>query len=401
MRNFYIYLAIFLTSVTVIICGLLFLLLNDAGSLDKVIPAEANLYLKTNSSFIKDVPSQKKALLYAFLENNSRLVGQKWKNSMENTLGSVGLFTIKNEFLGVTKANKQNLDNLVQNEIPYSIHNDFAFFPSFNHSKTYLYQESWYKDTKKVFNFSNLTAYIKDVSFLKQFAPELHSSLTNTLITAKIEKESIILNYFPKTSTKTNKKIKPYITFLPENTITYISNLETKSFEPQIEVKFENITNHVLTQLEGPVEYLQTETNFIIVAQKESNSLDSVFNKIKVFISKLVPEKSTHTLPDGTLATHLIADQTKIIFEEININDHFFHVFDLSDETGSVYISETESQIIIESSPDRQSSNNNLKTFSQSTCSLNTKNAVLLKSFNTSFLKQILLNSSKNTICID
>lgn len=304
MLRFWLKFWLFMLSLAVFIGCLVFLFVNHADSLIKNVPAEAEMYVHlkiTKDQFPKD------QLVFNWLEERNAITKEQWARIFGQS-SNLGLFSVNKQIHGIIPKSKQTQSLLESLNIPFTVEKQVLFFPELAPSQDKMVDQDWFKNIEQKITSAHVIFYVKDPSTLNLNLVSLNKQIEPAVGLVKFRKNKVLITVLGDLGQTIEKKQQSMLTQLPEETQLYLNNIKTDEISQLLGSQPKNFRFNLLTYFHGPVEYLDLGERFMLIVDKEQNSLDSIKNNIKTALSYFYPVEKTKLLPDETTAIHLIAD---------------------------------------------------------------------------------------------
>lgn len=308
MNNFILKLNLFLVGVVLFVGCSIFILLNHGDTIEKFVPAEAEAYLHIDVPAAQTLNTEKKDHFYNWLEAKSTLDSNSWKELLSKTKTEIGFFSINGQIFAISKANRNLNSYLSENNVSFVKKDDIIYVPALHLSEKSLINEEWYQKTKEKISFSDFVIYSKDLAKIEKTIPLLKTPTLYPLAGfGNIHKDYLELDVKGQVGQAKTKLTEANIKHIPANTSLYLRNIDTKTLN-LLKTPGENLEFSIISLVNGPIEYLNTENGSILYANKGLNTLNDLKSKIINTIGLLYPIEKEVELPDGSTGIHLVAD---------------------------------------------------------------------------------------------
>lgn len=299
-----------------------FVLAVQADNLVQSAPAETEIYFHSQTTSLNHWPEKHKTTFINWLAGRSSLNQQQWRAIWQIPSQEISLFTINKQVFGILKNNRQALQALKDQNIPYVSSDRVLYFPKVVISNTDLTQTPEYKaqSTHKT-NFSEFRLYIKNLAYLNfpslslsALAGEPESPLE---IIGRAADQDLRLKVYGAVGQKQIKNFSPQIKILPAQFDLYFQGLSLAKAGQKAPYSKSALKFLVLKSFNGPTEYLSQDQSFILYAQTKENDITAIQNAISVILANIYPKEQIKTLPDDTKSIQLIAQPESYPFQKI------------------------------------------------------------------------------------
>ncbi|MFA6537717.1 MAG: hypothetical protein WCT18_04965 [Patescibacteria group bacterium] len=295
-------------SALIITSAILFFSLNKPDHLAAFVPKNAEVYLHTSYNSFTNLKTDWQFASVNLLAQKSALTYKDWRTVIDTEPKELAAFSVNGQFFLLVKNNRKLKNLLETTTISHSLKGNTVIFPEFQFGDEES-TESWIAQKTTNLNFSDFILMTND--FTKFSFPIRIAQTEPMLIKGNIKGETLRfkLNLEEEIPFFENKSaISPQV--FPDNTKIYLQNISKDFFNYEAESVEDNI-KYLLLKSFPTIEYLEVEDGFVLNIDKTIISSAETEREISKILAKIYPIEVTKSLPDGSIAKHLIADESK------------------------------------------------------------------------------------------
>ncbi len=395
---------LFIGGCLIVICAGIFLLINHVDTLYAYVPSAAENYLHLKPTSLNNLNEDQKNEIIDWLSRHSSLTEKEWETILQLKTREVGLYTLNGQIFGLVKNNRTNKAYFAEHQIDASPLGKVIFFGDWEIGTADLQslkQASWFKNLQQKILFKDFVLYSNNLKILQLNIPALkNAEIPPMTFLGNINNAVVQIQIIGNIGRPKDKFITNGFNKLPSSTLAYIRNLNASTLAEFNSVAG-NLEFAVIQKLPSEIEYFKDSSGSQIKMPKEAVTPEQLKKAILSSLAQIYPARKEKTLPDGTLATHLIADESTWSFVEISLGNSILSKTGGSDTTDPILHLKEDltSYIVTFGAPvlsGELSSKCHLPKFSQ--------NGIIYSRTTNAIFKNVLIqnkNQKKIEICID